>query len=123
MDPVSKLARTLGIVRRAAAPRSSTGAAAGSSARNNPTRGQGTSAGDLYADIARRLSTVSPQDANGRDTRVRLLLQQILLHEFGSRVLASQGFNDVLDRVQAAMEADPAIRAELDGLIEAMSAN
>jgi hypothetical protein len=122
MDPVSKLTRTLAVLRRGAASRTAKGSAAkGSAPRAASSRDSAANVSELHAEIARRLGNVSPEDPNRRDISVRVLLEQVLLHEFGPGLLTSQRFGDLVQRVQLTMDADPDIRAQLDRLVEEMS--
>ncbi|MEA3094849.1 MAG: hypothetical protein QOJ04_6191, partial [Caballeronia sp.] len=48
-------------------------------------------------------------------------LEEILRAEFGSALINDAGFLDIVDRVAEAFHADPAIRAEFESLLAALS--
>lgn len=116
MDPVSKLGRALAIIRRTATGRQpgGKGAAAGSS---DASPSHPTTEAEFQAVVARRLRAVSPEAPGARNASVRILLEQVLLREFGQDVLHSPRFQDTVRDVQKVMEADAATRVELDNLI------
>jgi hypothetical protein len=119
MDPVSKLSRALAIIRRAAARPSGTTrqpaeAKAGSASEQ-------ASEAEFRAVVAQRLGAISAQDPDRRNTSARVFLEQVLLREFGAKVLNSQHFQDTLREVQRVMEADAAMSAELDNLIQELT--
>jgi hypothetical protein len=62
------------------------------------------------------------KEAGGESRAVgRAALEEILRAEFGSALTNDAGFLDVVDRVAEAFHADPAIRAEFESLLKALS--
>ena len=124
MDPLSKLSRTLATLRRTATtPRQEAGSARpGAAARQAAPPARQASIGELRALIARRLRAIDPSDPAQRDAGARLFLEHALLHELGPELVNSQRFRQMVGDVFDAMNADPALRAELDALIRELAA-
>ncbi|HWI10821.1 MAG TPA: hypothetical protein VNU48_05780 [Burkholderiaceae bacterium] len=123
MDPVSKLTKTLAAFRRiTGSPAPAGGKVKSQAGQAASGRTPASTVGELHAEIARRLGMVSPLDPNRRDAAVKVFLEQVLLHEFGPQLLTSQRFSDMVRSVQQTMDADPAVKAQLDDLIGEVSA-
>ena len=121
MDPVSRLNRTLAALRQAGtSPRhvGTAGQGAGAPQTTSPRRG---SVGKLRALIVRRLRTLDPSDPAQRDAGVRLFLEQVLLHEFGTELVNSPRFQQMVGEVFDAMNADAGLKAELDALVRQLA--
>lgn len=126
MDPVSKLARALAVIRRQAAASPPNGQskadAAPPGAQPAPARAQPRPP-ELRALIALRLAAVPATDPDVRTTRARVFVEQVLVHELGVAFRDSPQFRQTVKRVQRAMDGDPAMKAELDALLDSLVIN
>ncbi len=68
---------------------------------------------DWLAQVARGVVAIGPDDPERRRKAFRVYLQAVLARE--CRITASDdpGFQDLVDRVQETMEADPRLRAAM----------
>lgn len=122
MDPVSKLGRALAVVRRAASARKPSSSAQGQvAARGEGPPRQPVTDAQLRTEIARQLGALNPNDPNRRDVSAKVFLEQVLLRELGPDLLTSQRLQSAIRDVQQVMDADPAVRAEFDALLEEMA--
>jgi hypothetical protein len=75
---------------------------------------------ELRALIAQRLAAVPATDPDARTTRARVFVEQVLVHELGPAFRDSPQFKQTVKRVQRAMDGDPAMKAELDALLDSL---
>ena len=59
--------------------------------------------------LAGRLKTIDPDDAQRRSRAFRYFLESTLLSELGSDLLNDPAFYQLVDQVQAAMQANPTL--------------
>ncbi len=78
---------------------------------------------ELRALIAQRLAAVPATDPDVRTTRARVFVEQVLVHELGAAFRDSPQFKQTVKRVQRAMDSDPAMKAELDALLDSLMIN
>jgi hypothetical protein len=119
MDPVGKLSRALALMRRAVGTgRQASGASAGRPDAGLATAGQQ----DVAHAVVRRLREIPPDDPEWRTLALRVFLEQVLLEEFGPGLKNSPRFQEMVGEVQRMMDGDPGLHAELDVLIETLTA-
>lgn len=119
MDPISKFARTLAVLRKNSPSRKATGSPA---QPDHAAIGAGqpppeATAQRLRADIAKRLRAIDRDDPNRQHAAVRVFIERVLLHELGSELQRSPKFHGIVDDVQRAMQSDEGVKAELQELI------
>lgn len=73
---------------------------------------EGTS--DWMAQVARAVVAIDPNDPDRRRKAFRVYLQAALSRECGIRQVDDLGFQDLVDRVQVTMEADPRLRSAIE---------
>jgi hypothetical protein len=112
MDPVSKLARALGIGRTAAAART------GTKGRAAPQRSAGSAQQPPLAQLAARIRALPPDAPGAREAGVHAVLEHMLAREFGAEAVAGAALQQTVRDVQRVMESDAAMRAEMDRLLE-----
>ena len=95
MDPVSQADRLAALLRQRLLER---GRTAGASATARDKSGEGAPVDEVYAAVP-----VEPSDDRQRR---RTLIQTILSQEFGTTLINEAGFQQVIDRVLAAIEGD-----------------
>jgi hypothetical protein len=123
MDPISKLAKTIGVVRRSAAESRTLGT--GRKPEGNPAQSSATGRTPtqrLRADVARRLRSIG-SSTDQRSEAARVIIEQVLLNEFGPQALTSERFAHTVSSVRRVMESDPGVKAELDSLIGELTAD
>lgn len=123
MDPVSKLARALAVIRRqagASAPAGQPKADTAAPAAQHPQARAQPRPPELRTLIAQRLAAVPATDPDVRATRARVFVEQVLIHELGATFRDSPQFKQTVKRVQRAMDSDPAVKAELDALLASL---
>lgn len=120
MDALSKLSRALAIIRRTGQPLHRKAAGAPASATEAQ---RDASELNFRAQVAARLRTLERRDPNFRNASTRVFLEQVLLREFGEGVLGSREFQQTLQEVQRVMEANEAMRAELEALVEQLASS
>lgn len=69
---------------------------------------------DLAGAIARRVAVIDRADPDRRRKALRVFLESLLLQEWGEQLLNDPGFHQLVDTVQAQMEAS----AELQPLMQ-----
>ena len=121
-DPISRLSRTLAVLRQGGKTRPERASARTGGTKAASTeierQAQGDRANDLRADIVSRLRAIDPQDPNRRGTAVRIFVERVLLHELGGQLERSPQFHSIVADVQKAMEEDEDMRGELQALVE-----
>lgn len=118
MNPISKLTRTLSVLRQDGKPR--TGAATAQSQRRgsaNAPAAPEASAQQLRTEIAKRLRAIARDDPNRRNASIRVFVERVLVHELGSQLQSSPKFPGLVADVQQAMESDDGVKAELEALL------
>ena len=120
-DPISRLSRTLAVLRQGGKTRTDSASAHSSGKKAAATgtnrQAHGDKAHDLRADIAICLRAIDPQDPNRRGTAVRIFIERVLLHELGGQLERSPQFHSIVGDVQKAMEEDEDVRRELQALV------
>jgi len=66
--------------------------------------------------VARRIAALDPSDPDRRRKAVRVVLEAELARAFGSALLNDPAFPEMLDTVQAQMQADPQSAAAVHAL-------
>jgi hypothetical protein len=66
---------------------------------------------DLANAIARRVAAIDQADPERRRKAFRVFLESVLLDEWGPQLINDPGFYQLVETVQAQMEADPALQA------------
>ena len=124
MDPVSNLSQLIETLRRQMSPRidrpvtmakSAKGAKAGQQAP--ATRNKRLTIDELSPSLTQRIKAIDPDDKRRRQKATRIILETVLVNEFGETFLADPKFSELLDEIQATMEADTEIRDKADILI------
>jgi hypothetical protein len=83
------------------------------SARPGPAPGDAGGAGpsttddDIAIVVARRVAAIAPDDPKRERKALRVFLESMLLAELGGELIHDAAFFDMVDHVQAQMEADP----------------
>jgi osmotically-inducible protein OsmY len=127
LDPISKLARSLALVRRqpgtqgAATTPGGDKAATGAQAAR-PSRAASAPTGDLRQRVAAGLAALSEADRASHDRPVAVFVEQVLLHEWGASFRESAQYRQTARRVAKAMKGDPQVRAELESLLNELVA-
>jgi hypothetical protein len=121
VDPISKLARAVALTRRQAAGKRTDGTAK-TPAGAAPAGAQRSHQQQLKVDIARRLKAIGSADSRRRNEAVRVLLEHMLLHEFGEPSSDAAQLAATVADVQRVMDADPRVRAALDALLQELVA-
>lgn len=117
MDPVSRLGRVMGLLRaRQTQATRGHAAASGDAARAATVMVAETARGA----VARRLRELDMDTPQGQRQAVRVFLDTVLSDEFGDRVAGSARFSDLVDEVQAALDRDAGLHAELLSLLRGM---
>jgi osmotically-inducible protein OsmY len=126
LDPISKLARSLALVRRqpgtqgaAAAPGGDKAAGGAPAARTS--RGAAPPRGDLRERVAAGLAALSDIERASHDRQVAVFVEQVLLHEWGATFRESPQFRQTAKRVAKAMKGDPQVKAELEAVLRELA--
>ncbi len=69
---------------------------------------------DWMAQVARAVVAIEPTDPDRRRKAFRVYLHAVLARECGIHDADDPGFQDLVERVQHAMEADPRLRSAID---------
>jgi hypothetical protein len=64
--------------------------------------------------LARNIAAINKDDPQRNRNVFRAYLQSVLLQEFGTTLANDPAFGALLDRIQDAMEADPALRQSME---------
>lgn len=67
--------------------------------------------------VARRIKAIHPDDPRRLHTATAVLVEAVLLAEFGEGLVNDPEFRDLMRQVQSAMLADPALADELGRLV------
>jgi hypothetical protein len=120
-DPISRLSRTLAVLRQGGKTRAEKTSARTSGNRAAATgterQARGDKTEDLRADIARRLRAIDRNDPNRSGTAVRIFIERVLLHELGGQLERSPQFHSIVADVQQAMEQNADVRRELQAMV------
>lgn len=122
MDPISKLVRAFAVARRGA-PSRKLSELTSPPANTSPTQALSRRVTDaqLRVDVAGRLRSIRSGGENWRHDAARVVIERVLLREFGNEVLSSGRLVETVNNVQRVMEADPEVRAELNSLIDELT--
>lgn len=122
MDPISKLVRAFAVARRglpSGRPSDIARPLTGTSSSQVP--GGRVTDRQLRVDVAGRLRSIRDGGENWRHEATRIVIERVLLREFGKEVLSSGRLVETVNNVQRVMESDPEVRAELDSLIDELA--
>lgn len=124
MDPVSNLSQLIETLRRQLSPRLERPVAATRGAKSStkaPLQHQRVSVDELQRTLAHRIKAINPDDSRRAHKATRLFLETVLSNEFGDTFLNDPRFGELIEEVQATMEADDDIRDKLASLILQLS--
>jgi len=79
-------------------------------------------AGDIATLVARRVSSIDPDDPNRSRKAFRVFLESVLLAEFGSDLINDAGFHQLVEDVHSQMEADRDLAPGMDAAAARMLA-
>jgi hypothetical protein len=118
MDPVSNLSALIETLRRQVP----TGldrslAVKAQHAKTQAPRNKRASLSELGSTLAQRIQAINPDDKRRHHKAVRIFLETILVNEFGDGLLTDPKFSEVIEEIQATMDADSAISKQLDSLV------
>lgn len=124
MDPLSKISRLSGLLRQQLAKQAGPTGRARANSAGAKTDGKPPSRTEREAlvrtDLLRRIRSIDGDDEQKRRKVIRYFIEGVLASELGEKVAQGPVLHELTREVQAAMEADPEIKAELNGLAEAM---
>jgi hypothetical protein len=122
-DPLAPLNRTLEVLRRQiaeharqldAAPRATQG-----SGNASPSAPSGrASLGELRLRVAQRLRQVNAQNPDADRQRKRIFLESALGWELGEEILRDPSFQELLDRLEAAISDHPDLQRLFGAMFE-----
>lgn len=120
MDPISHLQQLIGVLRQQVDGQLEKGGRRSpvvAPKANKSSQPSNASSIDRIRDtLIERVKTISPDHA-GRSRKLnRLFLEVVLVTEFGEQILADTAFAMLVDDMQATMEANPFIQAQLTQL-------
>lgn len=125
MDPISRLAQSLALLRRPAsvrpAPPPGTGSSKAAPAPSSRARGSGSATG-LRERIVSRLAALSDADLASQERQALVFVEQVLTQEWGTTFRESPQARQMVKRVARAMRNDPRIRAELEATLQELAA-
>lgn len=126
MDPISKLAQSLALIRRQPAAKSAAPAATPdkTAARAPGARGSRSSQarGDLRERIVASLAAMAETDRASNERQVSVFVEQVLMHEWGQAFRESAQLRQTVKRVARAMLSEPQVRGELESLLRELVA-
>lgn len=115
MQPVSRVDQVLLLLRKQLAERVRKGAASG---RESAPAARGQVIEEPLAELlSRRVSDLRAAGLSDRRTLTRVLMEQVLLAEFGRDLMNDANFQRIVDDVQEGLEDDPELDALLSELI------
>lgn len=116
MQPISRVDQVLLLLRKQLAGR--TPRTSSTAAGNTAAPAQGRSGDEPLAEtLSRRVAELRAAGMSDRRSLGRMLLEQMLLHQFGRELMNDANFQRVVDTVHGELEADPALAALLDQLL------
>jgi len=116
MQPISRVDQVLLLLRKQLAGR--TPRTSSTSAGNAAASAQGRSGDEPLAEtLSRRVAELRAAGMGDRHSLGRVLLEQILLNQFGRELMNDANFQRIVDTVHGELEADPALAALLDQLL------
>ena len=124
MDPVSNLSQLVETLRRQMSSRLDRPAAPaqkGKSSHTAPQLHTRAEASELQASLAQRIKAINPDDKRRAHKATRIFLETVLANEFGDPFLSDPQFNELIEEIQSAMEADAELHDKLLALIEQLS--
>ena len=126
MDPLSGVSPVMELLRRQMSEnldklRRGGNSAAG--ARTPPAVTGQAVAPSLRQTLARRIRSLDPDEPQFRERAVALLVESILVSEFGEGMINDSGFRVLIRDVAATLVAEPAIAADLADLLTELRAS
>lgn len=124
MDPVSNLSQLVETLRRQLSPRLDQSAIAKPGVKNklaSPHHSQPAAVGELQATLAHRIKAINPDDKRRTHKATRIFLETVLSNEFGDVLLNDPRFGELIEEIQATMEADEELQSKLEALILQLS--
>jgi hypothetical protein len=104
LSPLSKASRLQLAEGGTSAGTTPTGVTSSSQPKRRPAaKGQRE---DLAASVARRVASIDRTDPDRRRKAFRVLLESLLLNEWGDQLMNDPGFQQLVDEVQTQMESD-----------------
>lgn len=124
MDPISKLAQSLALMRRQPAAKSAPAGGEKMAAQAQATRSSRAPAprGDLRERVVAGLAALAETDRASHDRQVTVFVEQVLLYEWGPGFRESAQFRQSVKRVAGAMNSEPQLRGELETLLRELVA-
>lgn len=126
MDPISKLAQSLALLRRQQAAKGAPAPAGGdkAAAQARPARSSRAPAsrGDLRERVIAGLAALAETDQASRERQVAVFVEQVLLYEWGPGFRESAQFRQTVKRIARAMDSEPQVRVELEVLLRELVA-
>lgn len=113
---VNGLAHIARLVQRAVRQRG--GAAAGVAERSATATRQGPE--QLASTLAQRLREIQGDPHTRRRLLSRMLIESVLLEEFGHALINDAEFQNVVDDVLKAIEALPSLQSDLDRVVDSL---
>src|SRR5437016_1460833 len=111
MDPISNLNKIVeSLRRRVGESPGKVGQKTGGAQPGAVTEPAGNHIYDLQRQVAERIRAVDADDPHRREKATRIFLESVLRREYGDGLLNDPRFLDMLEDIQASMEADPATR-------------
>jgi hypothetical protein len=113
-----------GLARLAALMRQSSGGVGPSRGAAEPAASAASTAGAQAAAVTLRqqLKAIAPDHPRRRRAMARVLIESVLADEFGAGTVNEAGFQNVVDEVLDAMQRHAGTAAELDRLLESLTA-
>jgi hypothetical protein len=118
LDGVSGLARIAGLVRGAVQQRAGGPAKAGAAVANATGGRPGTEL--LPVMLERRLKEIRGDDASRKRLLMRMLVESVLLEQFGHELGGDAKFQNVIDDVVEVVEGSDALKRDLEKVLEAL---
>ena len=121
VDPVSNLSQLIETLRRQMSPRldrpSTTTVQDTKADSTAAPQNKHTGVSEFQPTLAQRIKAIDPDDKRRRHKATRIFLETVLVNEFGDAFLADPKFAEIVDEIQATMEADEQIRSQIDTLV------
>jgi hypothetical protein len=116
MQPISRVDQVLLLLRKQLAGRTPRTSPTTTGSATAPAQGR---AGDepLAETLSRRVAELRAAGMSDRRSLGRVLLEQMLLSQFGRELMNDANFQRVVDTVHRELETDPALAERLDQLL------
>ena len=117
MQPISRVDQVLLLLRKQLAGRTPRASATATGTAAAAAQGR---AGDepLAETLSRRIAELRAAGMSDRRSLGRVLLEQILLNQFGRELMNDANFQRIVDTVHGELEDDPALAGLLDQLLD-----